>query len=352
LENCQRYDCVSACGGSECVPAASGQYASKSACEAACDASGCQFAGDTILGTASDTAVSEVYSIDGRKRDICISYVSKNSKPIRVQIWAPNVNANCQQTASRIIKRDSNWRGSPCCDCPDDRPEGDLQGGPEGHIGWTKAKGVTSFEVRVLNPCGAEFEVRIECAKQCPDLDDPEPCPCSGIGDCADGCECRCGKCQEPCPECCVTIEGYSMPLGGGTLVDTCPGTSFAGAWNGLCQDNCVRYGGFLGAQVQKTSPGGPILTTTSVSIAFDCATQTFIGSVTVRVQSVTNCVWGELAAGSRRTWPFSFPAGDGCCANGTPAYGPSFVPGGTGLPSDYPAPTISFDGTCGNPLP
>ncbi len=176
-ENCQKYSCVPTCGGTECVPDPAGPYGSKSACEEACDTSGCLFAGDTILGSPSDTDESYFYSIDGRIRDVCISYVSKNSKPIRIQIWSPSVNSNCEQIASRVIRRDTHWRGVECCDCPDDRPTGDLEGGPSGHIRWQKGRGITSFEVRILNPCGAEYELRVECNKQCPDLDEPEPCP-------------------------------------------------------------------------------------------------------------------------------------------------------------------------------
>jgi hypothetical protein len=197
-ENCQNYDCVpDACGYRECQPDPDGEYDSKSECLADCPADPCaepcSFAGASTPG---------IYSIDGCERDICVSYVSPDSRPIRVQIWGPTLDNNCNIIASRVIKADSDWRGEECCDC-DSRPAGDLEGGPKGQITWTKPRGVTSFEVAVLTACGATANIDIRCSDDCGDPPDPDMCPCEDDGDCNDGCHCCDGECQdEPCEEC------------------------------------------------------------------------------------------------------------------------------------------------------
>ena len=196
--NCQKYKCApNACGDRECVPDPDGPYATRAACLAACPADPCStpctFAGAIIPG---------IYSIDACERDICVSYVSPDSRPIRVQIWGPTLDNNCNIIASRVIKADSDWRGEECCDC-DSRPAGDLEGGPKGQITWNKPRGVTSFEVVVLYACGATANIDIRCSDDCVEHPDPDMCPCSADGDCNEGCHCCDGECQEePCEEC------------------------------------------------------------------------------------------------------------------------------------------------------
>ena len=196
--NCRKYRCApNACGDRECVPDANGPYATRAACLAACPADPCStpctFGGANAAGT---------YSIDACERDICVSYVSPESRPIRVQIWGPTLDNNCNIIASRVIKADSDWRGEECCDC-DSRPAGDLEGGPKGQITWNKPRGVTSFEVVVLYACGATANIDIRCSDDCLEHPYPDMCPCSADADCNDGCHCCDGECQdEPCDPC------------------------------------------------------------------------------------------------------------------------------------------------------
>lgn len=196
--NCRKYKCApDACGNNECVPDPDGPYATRAECLAACPAdpcsSPCTFTGANAPG---------IYSIDACERDICVSYVSPDSRPIRVQIWGPTLDQDCNIIASRVIKADSDWRGEECCDC-DSRPAGDLEGGPKGQITWNKPRGVTAFEVVVLNPCGATVAIDVQACAECADLPEPEQCPCNLDADCANACHCCNGVCQaEPCGGC------------------------------------------------------------------------------------------------------------------------------------------------------
>lgn len=215
---CERYDCVpDACGYRQCVPASDGPYTSMGEClsgqydssnnltVAACVedpcSEPCTFGGATVTDSAPTKSLT--YAIDGCERDICVSYSSLRSRPIRVQIWGPTLDSNCNVIASRVIKADSDWRGEECCDCPDDRGDGQLEGGPKGQITWTKPRGVTSFEVYVFFPCpkgGDTYELNIECSDNCTPTPNPELCICADDDDCADGCHCCGGRCQpEPC---------------------------------------------------------------------------------------------------------------------------------------------------------
>lgn len=196
--NCHRYACTpDACGINRCVKNANGQYATKAECEAACgdpcDAP-CTFAGGNTPG---------VYSIDGCEREICVAYSSLESRPIRVQILGPNMIDGCPEPGSRVIKADSNWRGQECCDCPNSRPAGQLQGGAKGQVTWNKPRGATWFEVYVFFPCanGSTYELDIRCDSAC-SVSDPCNCPCDPADplDCSvDNEDCRC--CPDPeCP--------------------------------------------------------------------------------------------------------------------------------------------------------
>ncbi len=208
--NCQKYKCApNACGDRECVPDPDGPYATRAECLAACPADPC-----STPCTFSGANSAGIYAIDACERDICVSYVSPDSRPIRVQIWGPTLDNNCNIIASRVIKVDSDWRGEECCDC-DSRPAGDLEGGPKGQIKWTKPRGVTSFEVAVLTACGATANIDIQCSDDCGDPPDPDMCPCSTDADCNEGCHCCDGECQEE--PCCTETEcrqyTYESPL-------------------------------------------------------------------------------------------------------------------------------------------
>lgn len=212
-QNCQRYECVlDACGDGQCVPDPDGEYETLSACLAGCE-------GDPCSGPCTFTGASTpgTYSIDACERDICVSYVSPDSRPIRVQIWGPTLDASCNVIASDVIKADSGWRGEECCDC-ESRPGGALAGGPKGQIKWTKPRGVTFFRVAVLTACSSSANISIECSDQCFDYSDPEMCPCADDGECAEGCHCCGGKCQQEAACCgiCVygaTVDDCGMPV-------------------------------------------------------------------------------------------------------------------------------------------
>jgi hypothetical protein len=196
--NCRKYKCApNACGDRECVPDPDGPYATRAACLAACPADPC-----STPCTFSGANSAGIYSIDACERDICVAYVSPDSRPIRVQIWGPTLDDDCNIIASRAIKADSGWRGEECCDC-DSRPSGDLAGGPKGQITWNKPRGVTSFEVAVLTACGATANIDIQCSDNCGEMPDPDMCQCENDGDCNAGCHCCDGVCSDdPCVGC------------------------------------------------------------------------------------------------------------------------------------------------------
>lgn len=214
---CSRFKCVpDACGNNQCVPDPNGAYENYQACSQACGDPcnmPCSFAGANAPG---------IYSIDGCQREICVSYCSTNSRPIRVQIWGPIMVNGCPQPGTRVIKTDSDWRGEDCCDCPDDRGEGQLEGGPKGQITWNKPRGAISFEVAVLTACGAAYTIDIQACDPCAEQDDPEPCACEDDGDCNEGCHCCDGECQaEPCGGCDCDLSDGNWPPPEDTVDDT-----------------------------------------------------------------------------------------------------------------------------------
>lgn len=237
--NCRKYKCApDACGNNQCVPAGDGPYPTRDACLAACDdpcSMPCSFAGSSTPG---------VFSIDGCERDICVAYSSPKSRPIRVQIWGPVMQNGCPVPGSRVIKSDSNWRGDPCCDCPDTRPAGALQGTAKGQVTWSKPRGATSFEVVVLDPCVSNYTIDVQACSACTAQPDPAPCDCEDDGDCGPDCQCCDGKCQsdpcgcdQPCDPSCgfQQVGGDQWVLGGGAPHATCflPGKA---ALVGQCQ--------------------------------------------------------------------------------------------------------------------
>jgi hypothetical protein len=207
-EDCQRYSCVpNGCGKRKCKPSAEGTYTTKAECEGACKDDDCN--APCLFGTAEGPGY---FQIDSCERDICVSYSSLNSKPIRVQIYGQTLDQNCNEVAF-TIKSDSGWRCEQCCDCPsfgqratDPR---DCQGGPSGKISWTKPQGSTRFGVQVLTACGADPSIQIRACSDCEDRPEPANCGCQEDGDCPDitrtGCICCRGKCVKgpgPCPGC------------------------------------------------------------------------------------------------------------------------------------------------------
>lgn len=205
-QNCQKYKCIlDACGNGQCVPDPEGSYSSMMECLAGCVGEPCSqpctFTGANAPG---------IYAIDACERDICVSYVSPDSRPIRVQIWGPTLDANCNVIASDVIKADSGWRGEECCDC-ESRPGGALAGGPKGQITWNKPRGATFFRVAVLTACGSSANIDIACSDQCFEYPDPEMCQCPPEG-CPEGCHCCCDKCQsEPCRDNCDEFAQWTL---------------------------------------------------------------------------------------------------------------------------------------------
>lgn len=187
-DNCRKHNCTpDACNNYSCTPDEAGAYLTKEDCNENCDdPTGGQCALDPDNFTASGTgggARSYFFTVGpavfDNGREICVSYVSTNSRPIRVQIWSPDMSSDgCSQIASRTIKGDSQWRGTDACDCDFDAPGG-FKGGPKGFVKWrTKQKNVTTFEVRVLTECADnEWQIGVTCG-ECMDLPNAGPCPC------------------------------------------------------------------------------------------------------------------------------------------------------------------------------
>lgn len=227
-DSCRRHACgVDACGAPECKPQAGGQHATKQACFQACQdpaQNPCALnpaAGNYGVG-------NHFFTTDAAVRDICAAYISKNNKPIRVQIFAPTLDQNCNVVAQRVVKSDSGWRaGLPkACfvDC-DPKPV-PIAGGPKGFVKWRKPRGITAFEVQVLDPCDdADVDVYVDCGKCREIAEEPEPVVfacCLPDGTCLDRTQAQCkaagGKwtackacaevdCETPRGACCDTAE-------------------------------------------------------------------------------------------------------------------------------------------------
>lgn len=230
-ENCRNYDCKpNACGFLACEPDPDGPYDSLSECRDSCPEDPCSLPPSlTVLGACPSGGFPlpgqvTPYGIDACERDICVSYVSTNGRPIRVQIIAPTLDQDCDQVAVSV-KSDSVWRCEECCDCPDVAPRsnspGDCEGGPTGKITWTKPQGVQWFCVHVLSACNATYNIDVkvgENACQAYDEDDWDPCLCGAPTDCNEGCSCCNGRCRQGTCDCCPPIqEGCSYQYANGT---------------------------------------------------------------------------------------------------------------------------------------
>lgn len=181
-QDCQPHKCVQyECGGADCEASASGEYATREYCLEHCDGIDlsnspcvvtriggdgqcpCEYSGGT--GTHNF-----FFSIDpaARRRvgnSVCVSYVSRGSHPINVSLWAPTLGPDCEVVNPRNSQGVSGWRGCSEHDCPDDRPPGEIEGGPSGRILWlAKQQGITEFEVQVIAPCpDAAWELVVLC---------------------------------------------------------------------------------------------------------------------------------------------------------------------------------------------
>lgn len=187
-DECRRHACVvSPCCGPACVPDADGEHDTKGKCLASCDGGST----DTpcVLSPANPTAVSGTgagawsyyFAIDpAPNRPVCVSYVNKCGRPIRVQIFAATLDEDgCTAIAERVIKVDSEWRGSPNCACGP-LPQGQsFKGEAKGVVKWnTKQHCVTQFEVKVMTLCEeSDWEIAVSCG-DCPEVPGFECCRC------------------------------------------------------------------------------------------------------------------------------------------------------------------------------
>jgi len=208
---CRRYACgTDDCGVSECKPQAGGQYATKQACLQACQDPAKL---PCVLNPAAGKygKGNHFFTTDASVRDICVAYISKNNKPIRVQIFAATLNQNCEVVAQRVVKSDSGWRaGLPkSCFVECDPKPTPVAGGPKGTVKWRKPRGITAFEVQVLDPCGdASVDVYVDCGRCRNIAENPEPVVfacCLPNGTCLNRTRAQCdaagGKWTE-CKEC------------------------------------------------------------------------------------------------------------------------------------------------------
>jgi hypothetical protein len=182
-DHCRRHKCEQTkCGNNVCQPDTDGEYDTLDACLDPCENTTQPVT--CSISPASPATLSEVgggtfnYYFNITPTDncpVCVSYVSKNCRPIRVQIFAPLFGPDgCDQVADRDIKRDSQWRGMRGLGCERTK----FVGPPRGYMKWeNKQKSVASFEVQVLADCpDNDWEVIVttgDCA-DVPELD----CPC------------------------------------------------------------------------------------------------------------------------------------------------------------------------------
>lgn len=181
-QDCQPHKCVQYdCGGADCEASGSGEYATREACLESCE--GIDFSTSPCVVTrlggdgecpceySGGTGTHNFFfSIDpaARRRtgnSVCVSYVSRGSHPINVSLWAPTLGPDCEVVNPRASQGVSGWRGCGQQDCPNDRPPGEIAGGPSGRILWlAKQQGITEFEVQVIAPCdGSDWEITVLC---------------------------------------------------------------------------------------------------------------------------------------------------------------------------------------------
>jgi hypothetical protein len=183
-KHCQRHTCRSTtCGNRKCEPSYVGEYDTLDACRPPCEDSP-----DPPVVCSIDPASPATFSGGGAGTfnylfsiaavedcPVCVSYVSTNCRPIRVQIYAPLFSPDgCTQIGDRDLKRDSQWRGIEGFGCE----RTSFVGPPKGFVRWSpKQKNVTSFEVQVITDCADnEWQIVVttgDCA-EVPDMD----CPC------------------------------------------------------------------------------------------------------------------------------------------------------------------------------
>ena len=190
-DNCQKHNCVpDACNNYSCVPDSAGAYLTKEDCDENCDdPSGgqCALSPDNFTASGTGAGVQSYFFSVGSaaftgSREICVAYASTTGRPIRVQIWSPDMGEDgCTQIASRTIKGDSQWRCEEECSCDFDAPGG-CKGAPKGFVKWrTKQKNVTTFEVQVRTECADnEWQIGVTCGA-CMEMPEIDCCcgPCT-----------------------------------------------------------------------------------------------------------------------------------------------------------------------------
>jgi hypothetical protein len=185
-DSCRPHACEpDACNDYFCVPDENSAYLTKEECNENCDdptAGQCALSPDNFTASGTGAGVWSYFFTVGAAefangREICVAYVSTKRRPIRVQIWSPDMSFDgCTQIADRTIKGDSQWRCDEDCPC-DEGDRGDCVGLPKGFVKWrTKQKNVTTFEVQVRTECADnEWQIAVTCGP-CAELPDMDGC--------------------------------------------------------------------------------------------------------------------------------------------------------------------------------
>jgi len=222
------WNCViNGCGVGACVniaPLTTGQYTT----QAECIAAGCQqvAAGDCAIPESGVKITGEpikIFTVGSAEMKFCLSY-NAYKIPNRFQVYREQIDVTtCVITnpgvyISPVI--DSQWRGIDKSTCPANVGALDA---PEGFMIFTKPKGLTTFQVRVLESCNNANADKWHYTIRCQNKDSP---PCSaptctdagGAFPCMEDMKCGAdGKCAKdpelcgPCPTCPPV-----GPLGGG----------------------------------------------------------------------------------------------------------------------------------------
>jgi hypothetical protein len=187
-DHCRKHNCTpDACNNYACEPDEAGLYLTKELCNDNCDdptGGQCSLIPENFTASGSGAGAQSYFFTVGpaaftNGRAICVTYASTTGRPIRVQIYSPDMASDgCTQIASRTIKGDSQWRCQEECSCGFDAPGG-CKGAPKGFVKWTtKQKNVTTFEVRVSAECADnEWQIGVTCG---PCIEMPEIDCCCG----------------------------------------------------------------------------------------------------------------------------------------------------------------------------
>ena len=129
------------------------------------------------------------FTIDEFERNICISY-STDGKPIKIQIYKPVFDANCNILRMRLLSS-SPWFGERDCDCEGRKAVGGkFDNTLDGEVRWRKPRGLGLFGVKILSCDADSYEIDVKCDeccsddpnRQCPDVDEANGACCNPQG--------------------------------------------------------------------------------------------------------------------------------------------------------------------------